>query len=106
MIKKTSTPTKPPETHSGKAWNATTLRTAIARNPSISGRYFGCNKLVSVKINIVPQKIGGVLTKLVATLRYRFKFLFLPKCAIAASITLSIGGTILKSPIFVIQLLQ
>ena len=40
MTKNTSTPTKPDlKTLSGKAWNKTTERTAIARSPSISGRY-------------------------------------------------------------------
>ena len=40
MTKKTSTPTKPDlKTLSGKAWKRTTEMTAIARKPSISGRY-------------------------------------------------------------------
>ena len=41
ITKKISTPINPPEIHSGKAWNATTEITAIARRPSISGRYLG-----------------------------------------------------------------
>jgi len=39
MTKKTSTPTKPPGTIQGKAWNKTTDPTAMARSPSMSGRY-------------------------------------------------------------------
>jgi len=40
MTKKTSTPTKPDlKMLSGKAWKRTTEMTAIARRPSISGRY-------------------------------------------------------------------
>ena len=40
MTKKTSTPTKPDlKTLSGKAWKRTTEITAMARSPSISGRY-------------------------------------------------------------------
>lgn len=40
MTKKTSTPTKPDlKMLSGKAWNRTTDITAMARRPSISGRY-------------------------------------------------------------------
>jgi len=40
MTKKTSTPTNPDlKMLSGKAWNRTTEMTAIARRPSISGRY-------------------------------------------------------------------
>ena len=38
MTKKISTPTNPPGTNDGKAWKAMTLKTAIARIPSISGR--------------------------------------------------------------------
>ena len=40
MTKKTSTPTKPDlKMLSGKAWKSTTEMTAMARRPSISGRY-------------------------------------------------------------------
>ena len=40
ITKKTSTPTKPDlKMLSGKAWNSTTEMTAMARKPSISGRY-------------------------------------------------------------------
>lgn len=40
MTKKTSTPTKPDlKMLSGKAWKSTTEMTAMARKPSISGRY-------------------------------------------------------------------
>ena len=40
MTKNTSTPTKPDlKTLSGKAWKRTTEMTAMARSPSISGRY-------------------------------------------------------------------
>ena len=40
MTKKTSTPTKPDlKMLSGKAWKRTTEMTAMARSPSISGRY-------------------------------------------------------------------
>src|SRR4051794_26516363 len=39
MTKNTSTPTKPPGMMVGKAWNATTHRTATARSPSMSGRH-------------------------------------------------------------------
>ena len=40
MTKNTSTPTKPDlKMLSGKAWKRTTEMTAIARKPSISGRY-------------------------------------------------------------------
>ena len=40
ITKKTSTPTKPDlKMLSGKAWKRTTEMTAIARSPSISGRY-------------------------------------------------------------------
>ena len=40
MTKKTSTPTKPDlKMLSGKAWKSTTEMTAMARSPSISGRY-------------------------------------------------------------------
>lgn len=40
ITKKTSTPTKPDlKMLSGKAWKRTTEMTAIARRPSISGRY-------------------------------------------------------------------
>jgi len=40
MTKKTSTPTKPDlKMLSGKAWKRTTEITAMARSPSISGRY-------------------------------------------------------------------
>ena len=40
ITKKTSTPTKPDlKMLSGKAWKRTTEMTAIARKPSISGRY-------------------------------------------------------------------
>jgi len=40
ITKKTSTPTKPDlKMLSGKAWNRTTEMTAMARSPSISGRY-------------------------------------------------------------------
>ena len=41
MTKNTSTPTKPDlKMLSGKAWKSTTEMTAMARKPSISGRYF------------------------------------------------------------------
>ena len=40
MTKNTSTPTKPDlKTLSGKAWKRTTEMTAMARSPSMSGRY-------------------------------------------------------------------
>ena len=40
MTKKTSTPTKPDlKMLSGKAWKRTTEMTAMARKPSMSGRY-------------------------------------------------------------------
>ena len=40
ITKKTSTPTKPDlKMLSGKAWKRTTEMTAMARSPSISGRY-------------------------------------------------------------------
>ena len=40
MTKKTSTPTNPDlKILSGKAWKRTTEMTAMARSPSISGRY-------------------------------------------------------------------
>jgi len=40
MTKKTSTPTKPDlKMLSGKAWKRTTEMTAMARSPSMSGRY-------------------------------------------------------------------
>ena len=40
MTKKMSTPAKPDlKMLSGKAWKRTTERTAMARSPSISGRY-------------------------------------------------------------------
>ena len=40
MTKKTSTPTNPDlKMLSGKAWKRTTEMTAMARSPSISGRY-------------------------------------------------------------------
>ena len=40
ITKKTSTPTKPDlKMLSGKAWKRTTEMTAMARRPSISGRY-------------------------------------------------------------------
>ena len=40
MTKKTSTPTNPDlKMLSGKAWKSTTEMTAMARSPSISGRY-------------------------------------------------------------------
>ena len=39
MTKKTSTPTKPPDSPGSFAWNSTTATTAIARSPSISARY-------------------------------------------------------------------
>lgn len=41
MTKKISTPMKPPFIDDGKAWNMTTERTATARRPSMSARYFG-----------------------------------------------------------------
>jgi len=40
MTKKISTPMKPPAILSGNAWNPTIDRTAKARKPSISARYF------------------------------------------------------------------
>ena len=41
ITKKTSTPTNPDlKMLSGKAWKRTTEMTAMARRPSISGRYF------------------------------------------------------------------
>ncbi|BBH52774.1 hypothetical protein JCM31447_12170 [Fluviispira sanaruensis] len=39
MTKNISTPMNPPGFNTGKKWNKTTDSTAIARNPSISGRY-------------------------------------------------------------------
>ena len=40
MTKNTSTPTKPDlKMLSGKAWKSTTEMTAMARSPSMSGRY-------------------------------------------------------------------
>jgi hypothetical protein len=36
--KNTSTPTNPPKNPAMPVWNATTIRTAILRSPSISGR--------------------------------------------------------------------
>ena len=41
ITKKTSTPMKPPGRAFGKAWKFITSITAMARRPSISGRYFG-----------------------------------------------------------------
>lgn len=40
MTKKTSTPVKPPGRRVGKAWNTSTEHTAMARRPSMSGRYW------------------------------------------------------------------
>src|ERR1700751_1189034 len=40
ITKKISTPTKPLRSEFGKAWKATTERTATALSPSISGLYF------------------------------------------------------------------
>jgi hypothetical protein len=40
ITKKTSTPTNPPEKVLNPAWNKITGKTAIARKPSISLRYF------------------------------------------------------------------
>ena len=42
MTKNISTPIKPPVSHLGKAWKPTTDKTAIARRPSMSGRYAMC----------------------------------------------------------------
>ena len=39
MTKNTSTPQNDPKTLSGKAWKRTTDMTAMARSPSMSGRY-------------------------------------------------------------------
>ncbi len=41
MTKKMSTPIKPPFIQFGNAWKPTTVKTAIARKPSMSGRYLG-----------------------------------------------------------------
>ena len=72
MTKKTSTPTKPPWTVSGKAWNPTTVRTAIPRSPSMSGRYAGRTRLPS---SCVERKICGSLW-LIAAVRHAFRCVF------------------------------
>jgi hypothetical protein len=38
MMKKMSTPVKPPGSAAGKAWNTSTDKTAMARRPSMSAR--------------------------------------------------------------------
>src|SRR3954468_7133408 len=42
ITKKMSTPMKPPSSAVGNAWYSTTEPTAMARRPSMSGRYLGC----------------------------------------------------------------
>jgi hypothetical protein len=44
ITKKISTPINPLFIQAGKAWKATTNSTAIALNPSMSGRYCRCDK--------------------------------------------------------------
>ena len=65
MTKKMSTPTKPDlKTLSGKAWKRTTEMTAMARSPSISGRYLRLLWELEVTDEVLLLfRGGGILSK-------------------------------------------
>ena len=59
--KNTSTPTKPDlKTLSGKAWKRTTEITAMARRPSISGRYLRLRCEPEIRDELLCPFWGGV----------------------------------------------
>ena len=64
MTKKTSTPTKPDlKMLSGKAWKRTTEMTAIARKPSISGRYLRLRWELELTDELLWPVRGGISSK-------------------------------------------
>ena len=61
MTKNTSTPTKPDlKTLSGKAWKRTTEMTAMARSPSISGRYLRLRCELELTDELLWPVRGGI----------------------------------------------